>query len=449
METLSSRYPYIADVEASRLRLDLRNPRLPVEPDSQRDAFREMAHVQGSKLVAICKHIARHGLNPAQPFLVIPDDENQFIVLDANRRLTALRALEQPDLVADLLTDSDRRQLKAAADSYVPPDDVRCVVFARREDADVWIELQHEGESEGAGLVAWSAQQKARHRARGGTKAPHLQVLDFVRDAGQISPETIKRCDRGTYPVSTLERALTTPRVRERLGIEIQDGQVVTTYPRGEVLKGLSRLVDEIGSGAVRVGDLMKVAHRTKYINRFDAKDLPDPAARLDNAEPLGQAPEKASRPNGRSRDRQRSNARSKLLPASCTLNVSPPRVHDIYLELKRKLRVDEVPNASGVLFRVFIELSLDEYMDRHSVPEPKDPSFAEKVVAVAGHMEAAGVIAKKDLIPIREAVKSEDKLTLATNFNALVHNRHMTVSGNDLKALWDRLELFVTHMWS
>ena len=53
-----TKYPYTADIEVAKLRLDLRNPRLPDEPDSQREAFEHMSDVQGSKLLALCKHIA-------------------------------------------------------------------------------------------------------------------------------------------------------------------------------------------------------------------------------------------------------------------------------------------------------------------------------------------------------------------------------------------------------
>jgi hypothetical protein len=445
----TSGYPYTADIEVAKLRLDVRNPRLASIPDSQREAFGEIANAQGPKLLALCKHIARHGLSPAQRFIVIPDDENQFIVLDANRRLTALRALEQPDLLAGRLSESDMRQLRHLSETYSAPSEVACVVFAKREEADLWVELVHEGESEGAGLVSWSAQQKARHRARSGTKAPHMQVLDFVRSEGALSADAIRRYDRGEYPVSTLERALTTPRVRERLGIDIRDGEVVTKYPKSEVLKGLTKLVDEIGAGTVKVKAFMSVSDRKAYIDGLKAGQLPDPKKRLDVAEPLNDAPDgPANKAVRKVKDRQHSTARTKLIPPEFSIAVGAPRINDIYLELKRKLKVDEVPNAVGVLFRVFVELSVDEYIDRKAVALAKDPKFASKVTAVADHMEANGIISAKDLVPVREAIKSGDRVTLATNFNALVHNRHMTVTGTELKAIWDRLQQFVECLW-
>jgi hypothetical protein len=442
-------YPYAADLELAKLRLDLKNPRLATEPDSQRDAFKELAEAQGTKLLALCTHIAHHGLNPVQPFLVIPDDDNQFIVLDGNRRLTALRALEQPDLISDRFGESERRQLRRLASIFTPPEEVPCVVFAKRDDADVWIELQHGGESDGAGLVGWSAQQKARHKARKGPNPPHLQILDFVRMGGTLSTESARRCDNGTFPVSTLDRALTTPGVRERLGIDVIAGQVVTYYPKTEVLKGLSKLVDEIGTGGVKVGALMTVDNRLAYISSYKASELPDPTTRLESAEALSDAPDRPARQAEKQKERRRSNARTKVIPAECSIAINAARLNDIYLELKHKLRVDEVPNAAGVLLRVFVELSVDQYVESNAVPIPKNPNLANKVIAVADHLQASGTMSDKELIPVREAVKPEDKLNLATNLNALVHSRQMTVSGNDLKALWDRLQLFLVSVWT
>lgn len=441
-------YPYAADLELSRLRLDLRNPRLADEPDSQRQAFEAMADVQGSKLLTLCRHLAKHGLSPAQRFIVIPDDENQFIVLDANRRLAALRALEHPDLVSGHLSEAEMKQLRLLADTYDPPEDVPCVVFATREDADVWVELLHEGESEGAGLVPWTAQQKARHRARGGTKPAHLQVLDFVANAGTLSEESTRRYERGTYPVSTLERALTTPHVRRQLGLHIVDGEVQTVFPKPEVLKGLTRLVDDIGTGAKKVAEFMTLADRVRYIDQFDEDELPDSSTRMEVGTPLSDAPEKV-RSGGRAKDKARSASRSKLIPSEFSARINTPRIHDIYLELKQKLRVDEVPNATGVLLRVFLELSVDVFMETNGIKAPKDPSLAKKVAAVADYMEASGQMGAKESNLVRESVKSDDRVTLATNLNALVHNRDMTVSGNDLKALWTRLAPFVNQLWT
>lgn len=442
--------PDLVDIEVSRLRLDVRNPRLSAVPDSQRDALGEMSEVQGAKLVALCRHISQHGLNPTQRFIVIPDDDNQFIVLDGNRRLTALRVLDNPELAIHRLSDTELRQLKQIAASYTPIEAAPAAVFKKREDADVWIALIHGGESDGAGSVPWSAQQKARHKARAGTKAPHLQVLEFVFNEGKLSDQATQIYERGRYPVSTLERALTTPYVRDQLGIELAEGQVVTHYPKSEVLKGLTKLVDEIGSGTVKVKAFMSSADRVAYIDSYKEEELPSHGTQNETKAPLSDAPDKPkSSAPGSNRDRLASTARVKLVPTAFSIAIPIARINDIYLELKRKLPVDNVPNATGVLFRVFLELSIDDYMERFGIAPPKRDTFANRAEAVASFMEANGVLSKKALLTVREALQSETKLTLPTNLNALVHNRRMAVSGNDLKFLWTRMEDFVKALWT
>jgi hypothetical protein len=146
----------------------------------------------------------------------------------------------------------------------------------------------------------------------------------------------------------------------------------------------------------------------------------------------------------------QPSSSRTKLIPVDFTVVIATARLNDIYYELKRKLKVDDVPNATGVLLRVFLELSVDEYIHRNAVPVIfKEKNLQNKVTAVADYMEGQGLLTAKDLIPVREAVKSPDNVTLPTNLNQLVHNPRMTVSGTDLKAIWDRLAHFVQALWA
>lgn len=444
-------YPFSADIEVPRLRFDLRNPRVPGEPDSQKDAFEEVATEQKAKLLGLARHIAKNGLSPAQRFIVIPDDGNFYIVLDANRRLAALKALEQPDLMQGILNEGQMAQLRTLAAEYEPPEDVACVVFAKREDADVWVELFHEGQGDGAGLVEWSAHQKARHRARrGGGKAPHMQVLEFIIREGDVSPQTIDRNRRGTFPVSTLERALTTPHVRQQLGIEIVGGKVMTNFPKPEVLKGLTKLVDEIGTGKVKVATFMSKEDRARYVDQFKDQELPDANTRGKASVALDEAPEKASGGKVKSKDRKHSSARTKMIPVEFSVAIPDSRINDIYYELKRQLVLRDVPNAAAVLLRVFIELSVDEYVDRNQVRvTTTKKSLQNKVSAVLDYMEANDLFGKEDMVPVREAVKDPDNVTLPTNLNAFVHNRHMTPSANDLKAIWDRLAHFVQALWA
>ncbi|HHJ1694425.1 TPA: hypothetical protein ACQGUE_006064, partial [Pseudomonas aeruginosa] len=50
------------------------------------------------KLLRLAEHIAENGLDPTELQLVTPDGDGNYIVLEGNRRLTALKLLQKPDL---------------------------------------------------------------------------------------------------------------------------------------------------------------------------------------------------------------------------------------------------------------------------------------------------------------------------------------------------------------
>jgi hypothetical protein len=443
-------FPYQDDIALSRLKLDLKNPRVATHPDNQREAIEAIASEQKSKLLALARHIAQNGLNPAERFIVIPDEDN-YIVLDANRRLVALKALLQPETLDEFLTGPERVQLRALADDYSPPPDMACVVFEKRDDANVWVEVLHEGQGDGQGRVDWTAHQKQRHRSRRDQSAPpYMQLLDFVTREGKVSTKTADRNRRGTYPVSTLARALTTPRVRERLGIQIVGGQVRTDFPKDEVLKGLTKLVNDIGSGDVKVGDLMSKEDRARYVDNLSAADLPDPATRSAVSAPLDEAPDRAAAAKGKPKAQKPSSARTKMIPPDFSVAIDVSRTNDIYNELRKTLKLSETPNAIAVLFRTFFEFSVDDYIKRNGhLSKLADKTLEQKANGALDDMEARKMVGKREMIPVREALRDASKITLVTNLNAFVHNPHMTPTANDLRAVWDKFQRLIELLWT
>lgn len=442
-------YPYLIETDVPRLRIDVKNPRIASQPDRQRDAYGRLAEAQSDRFLALCRDIASHGLGP-QPFIVTPGDDSgdperdPFIVLDGNRRLAALKALETPDILEGHLSEAEMRQLKVLKDGYDPIRDVVCVVFESRESANRWIDMLH-GSDMPAALLPWTSQQKARFRARGGAQEYHLQILDFVREEGDLSASTRRRIDEGTYPVSTLERLLVTPDVRQRLGIDFADREVLLHYAKTEVLKPLSHVVDEIGIGALKVNRLMRHADRVRYVASLSPSRLPNPAARLPTPVVLEEAPAQPGRAAlGTSRPR----ASNKLIPADVELVVTSHRPRQIYAELKSKLNVEQTPNAVGVLLRVFFEFSLEEYIARNKLkPATKrpEPTLVEKGNEVIAHMEKERILTKNELRAAREAINPSGTVAV---MHAVLHQSDFEVSPNDLKVTWGRLQKFIERLW-
>ena len=65
----------------------------------------------------------RNGLDPGDSFYVIPDDDEDgaYVVVDGNRRLAALKVLNNPDLLnGTKLGESVKKRLREATGDFEP-----------------------------------------------------------------------------------------------------------------------------------------------------------------------------------------------------------------------------------------------------------------------------------------------------------------------------------------
>jgi hypothetical protein len=177
-------------IRIADLLIDEMNPRITTPNAGQRDALRSIAEQQGSKLYTLAQDIVDSGLSPIDVSLVMPKagDRNRHIVLEGNRRLAALRALESPDLLDGALPPAVLKKLRTLSREYLkdPLDEMECVIVPDREASQHWIELRHTGQNDGAGTVPWGADETSRYRVhfrRGRGNAPHDELPPAHRDA--------------------------------------------------------------------------------------------------------------------------------------------------------------------------------------------------------------------------------------------------------------------------
>jgi hypothetical protein len=355
------------------LLVDQNNPRLSDKYDNQNDTIQSMIKLQGEKLVELAKHILEYGFNPTNLLLVSPSEDrnnSMFDVLDGNRRVTTLKLLEKPELAKEQLSSSLYQHLVGLSVIFKkePITDMKCIIFNNKEDADVWIQLNHRGENKGAGLVEWDGQVAARYDAINGDKSSELQILDFVKEHANLSPATQEKIDNGKFPITTLERLISSPEIRNKLGIEIKDKIVYTYFPEEEVSKGLTRIFNDLGDGKYSVSQLKSLEQRKNYIDGFSSEELPSSDKRnavvslldvkhdiltkekdlaspkniIDEKQDLNiqdalsptQLPESKRSGNNRSKGGQSN--RKTLIPKQCKLMISQHRIDNIYKELKK-----------------------------------------------------------------------------------------------------------------
>src|SRR5439155_8322726 len=178
-------------------------------------------------------------------------------------------------------------------------------------------------------------------------------------------------------------RLLRTPAFREQLGLEWSDGVLSVLSDEAATGKALKRVVTDLSTKKIQVRQVYRKDDIEKY-----AKTLPQLAARRKSGEGIpaaqGGAPAKRkTAPTARVPKK-----RDHLIPKDCILGIPDGRMRDIEREL-RKLSLDDHTNAVSVLFRVFIELSADTYIDEKGLVIDVMASLDKKLLGTANDLVA------------------------------------------------------------
>lgn len=142
--------------QLGELHPDPRNPRLPLDV---RDSLTEddlIVHLanQFDPLV-IAESISRHGFFGSEPLIVCREDD-QWLVLEGNRRLAALLGLARRDL-HEHFADRAAWESLQPVQAITMTTDVPVLIADVREDADAVIGFRHIG-----GTMAWKPLQRAQ-----------------------------------------------------------------------------------------------------------------------------------------------------------------------------------------------------------------------------------------------------------------------------------------------
>ena len=392
------------ELTLDQLQLHLSNPRFDGLAN-QRDALEKIVLSQGSKLVNLAEDIVANGMSPAHRMLVMKSPgkgTSDFIVVDGNRRLAAIRILANPSALDGMsgVGDLTAQKLRKLANDFNVDDVQPFDVFVCKNEAEArhWIEAIHTGENDGRGVVGWDGIATARYRG----KNISLKVLDFVKAAGKLSTAETAALER--FPITNLDRLLGSPEIRELLGLTLEGGDLMSDLPQAELLRPLKKVVSDLASKSVTVAQLKSKTDRLKYVNAL-GKNLPDLSKRSgtpEHLDVLSAHAQSKSLANTKPTAKARSLLdRKALIPSQsqAPLNIGDHKLQQMCREL-RNLPLESYPVAVAASFRVFLELSLDHYGTEKKLAQYNvNLSLKEKVNAVAAGLQATG-IGKRDLQP-------------------------------------------------
>jgi len=449
------------EAEVGDLLLDLENPRTGTVK-GQADALEAVIKLNAQHFRNMMLSIKENDLDPGDSFYVIADDEdeNSYVVVDGNRRLAALKVLNNPVLLdGTKLGESVKKRLRDAAGLFVPIEPISCVVFESREDANEWIERRHGKGLEGEGRIAWGTLESERFQK----DRTVLDVISFVERNSTYEEADWQRIKKSVEKSpTTLRRFLVSKAGKQALGFVEKDESDGPSFKRDPayIIKILSQLFSDIDAGEVNSRTYNKASDIEEYFQSLPAalgvgkqkETAPHPFATTDVKDGV-------KRPRLATKASTATPAKTKKV-TPLRLTLAPGRhpfaepAEEKGKQLLReasRLRLKDVPLGCAFLFRAMLEFATDTEMrasslsDKNAAGETLD--LKGRFNAVADHLtNTAGRLGKKgDLNPIKATLNAKHGTVTIGALNGYIHNRFQKPSPDDLRNAWDHAVPFFT----
>lgn len=186
-------------VSVDRLRFDLKNPRYVSDQPSGRSSEAQiiLKLMSLADIAELVQSIAANGYIDIEPMVAMPDG-NDFIVLEGNRRLAAIRLLSNAELARECSFLAPHISAAVAASLK----ELTVYVVSKREDARDFIGFKHIN-----GPHRWDALAKARFAADWflSEKSRGVSLEDIARRLGDRH-DTVKRLVNGIFVLDQAHR---------------------------------------------------------------------------------------------------------------------------------------------------------------------------------------------------------------------------------------------------
>ena len=436
------------EIAVSGLDLDCENPRHGAVAD-QEAAFDSLVADQREKLGQITVDIHNNGLSPAQLFIVTNGTAGRYIVLDGNRRLAALRILDDPELLPPEFRPSGF--IGTVSEPGNQPSQVMCAIVPNRDEARLWLDRTHSGQLAGLGTVPWSSGAKHRFNPlppASGHTASAMTVLDWLRHRLPVDHASRPHLDTvETRSVTNLGRLASDPDIRELVGFDFQGGIVTLNDDEAAAVRRLLTIIEKLAGGA-SVTELKKKGDRARFAAQHLGDDAYMPAQDLldlegDSVAATSEAPPSTAS-SGSSAEGEAGPAAKAPTPAGRRrppphafedLDISPlhPRIRQIIDEV-HTLNPDKHPNATAVLLRAIFELTATEYL----VSKGSTPGEKTKLATnIRNAMRELGIADDDDRFrPLRTQLQQKFSIVSVPNLHQYVHNVNAAPGQSDLNSI-------------
>lgn len=421
----------------------------------QKEAIDKMIEDQGDKLTNLAEDIIQWGLNPNDRIQVVlsKHDPTKYNVLEGNRRTVVLKLLNMPDLIDDERHSWLKKKFKKLHESNKSKiiREVECTVYDDPKEAEHWIGVKHGYGESGTGTEEWSPYQKDRFKEKTkGESSVVYQAINLLKNSSEV-PGDVKS-NLSKISTSNFKRLLDDPEVRKTLGIEISNGIIQSKVNEKEVIKGLTQIARDVLSPKFKVKDIYTKKDREDYIKNFSTSSKPD-LSKLATKPWKFNGVDSMKEKRTNQQPTSSSQNRKTLIPSSCTIKINnKPKLEAIYKELK-KLDIDKFTNAASFSLRVFVELSIDCYIEEHKLTTSPSSAksgtdFQQKVFQVADHLKNKGWADETLTKAIKVGVRDQNSLLGIDTLHSYLHNNLFSPAPQGLIHTWNNIQPFMETLW-
>jgi len=439
---MRSKFTSTGLIDVSDIMLDQNNYRLgPL--DSQIDCIEIMFQEFGAKMVRIAGHIAQNGLSP-KPIVISKDTAiNRWVVRDGNRRITAIKLLNNPAEAPDQY-QKPFRNLKNNAGKGMIPEKIECLTA---DEATIieYRKLEHMGPQEGIGQVNWDPRAKGNMQAdiEGKPSYPIARAIcEYLEEKGIPEAKIVK--------ISNMQRLFQDSEVSERLGIDWDGQHLAFAANEDEVFNLLKEIIIDFTKKEKKltVVDIYHPEDRAQYINDlFGYRGFKEPTP-LDKPIKPNSGGQATGSSTGEPKYTTRGKApwdRGRVLQRNAGLPVpnTETKLNSILVELSKKIDVREAPVSAGVLVRLVLERCVQCYAKKNNVTINDNDKFHTRISKVAQKMKELGAIDNNKLNLLNRM--SDPKELMSTNaLHSWVHNSDDIPEPRHICTFWDKIRFFL-----
>ncbi|MDI6836005.1 MAG: hypothetical protein QMD99_09870, partial [Rhizobiaceae bacterium] len=198
------------------------------------------------------------------------------------------------------------------------------------------------------------------------------------------------------------------------------------------------RVADDLANKRLVLGDIWDVDGKRKYLDGLEREGVLPSAQHALSGRSISAAAAKVQKTSAVAA--RKPNKRRTLIPQVDYGLPWPGRLQrhrQIWDELQFHLTLTEHPNAISVLFRVLLELAMENYIAQAGVTINDGDKLAAR--QVGKHLRGAGKIDDKQL-GVLTKFQHSDQLVSADTLNRYVHSPSFAPSPEHLASMWDSL---------